>query len=161
MLIFDEENTPIVLSSIQGPVLSEYFYVLNFQIMDYHLAPLLVFEEIICPTIVVTIKGFTFNLPANWNILVCDEETLQLDVVEISELAGKEFKALVYGMEMSMIQMEKIIVSDYYPDYRNISPSLNKYQMLCHPISPKTWVNIAPSDSYNKFLKGRVAGDII
>lgn len=161
MLIFNENNDSIILDSIQGPTLSEYMYVLDLTMMDYTLAPLLIFEEVICPTIVLTIKGFTFELPANWNILVTDEDTLQLDVVEISELAGKEFKALVYGMDMSMIQMEKIIVSDYYPNYKNIGPSLNKYQMLCHPISPNTWVNVAPSDSYNKYLKEKVAGDII
>jgi len=62
---------------------------------------LLIFEEVICPTISVTIRGFTFELPANWNILVTDEETLQLDVVEISELAGKEFKAMIYGMNIN------------------------------------------------------------
>lgn len=161
MLIFNEDNDAIILDSIQGPTLSEYMYVLDLTIMDYTLAPLLVFEEVICPTILLTIRGFSFKLPANWNILVTDEETFQLDVVEISELAGKEFKALVYGMDMSMMALEKITVSDYYIDYQNIGPSLNKYQMLCHPISPGAWVNVAPSDSYNKYLKEKLVGDII
>lgn len=161
MLIFNENNQPILLDSLQGPVLSEYMYVLDLSMMDYTLAPLLVFEEVICPTILLSIHGFTFKLPANWNILVTDEETYQLDVVEVSELAGKEFKALIYGMDMKMIELGKIKVLDYYPDYQNIGPSLNKFQMLCHPISPNQWINVAPSDSYNKYLKEKLVGDII
>jgi len=161
MLIFNENNDPIILDSIQGPTLSEYMYVLDLTLMDFTLAPLLVFEEINCPTISVTIRGFTFNLPANWNILVSDDETYQLDVVEVAELAGKEFKAMIYGMNMKLPELETITVNDYYPNFQNIGPSLNKYQMLCHPISPDAWINISPSDSYNKYLKDKVVGDII
>lgn len=160
MLIFNENNDAIILDSIQGPTLSEYMYVLDLQLMDYTLAPLLIFEEVICPTISISIRGFSFELPANWNILVTDEETMQLDVVEVSELAGKEFKALIYGMNMSIPELGTIMVNDYFPNFQNIGPSLNKYQMLCHPISPDTWVNVAPSDSYNKYLKEKLVGDI-
>jgi hypothetical protein len=161
MLIFDENNDAIMLDNIQGPVGSEYMYVLDMNIMDFTLAPILVFEEVICPTIRLKIRGFEFDLPANWNILITDDETYQLDVVEISELAGKEFKALVYGMEMSMIELEPVQVVDYQPSQQNVGPSLNKFQMLCHPIEPKVWINVAPSDSYNKYLKDKVIGDII
>jgi len=161
MLIFNENNDPIILDNVQGPMPSEYMYVLDLNMMDFTLSPLLIFEEVVCATIAISIKGFPFALPAHWNILVVDDDTLQLDVVEVSELAGREFKALVYGMNMSMVELETIVVMDYLPNYRNIGPSLNKYQMLCHPISPDSWVNVAPSDSYNKYLKEKVAGDII
>lgn len=161
MLIFNEDNDAIILDTIQGPTLSEYMYVLDLSMMDFTLAPLLIFEEVICPTITVMIEDFSFNVPANWNILVADDETFQLDVVEVSELAGKEFKAMVYGMDMAMAELARISVVDYFPNYQNIGPSLNKYQMLCHPIAPGKWVNIAPSDSYNKYLKEKVVGNII
>jgi len=161
MLIFDENNHAIMLDSIQGPVLSQYMYVLDLNMMDFTLAPLLVFEEVICPTITLQIRGFQFDVPANWNILISDDETYQLDVVEISELAGKEFKALVYGMNMVNVELEPIQVIDYKINHQNVGPSLNKYQMLCHPIDPTAWVNVAPSDAYNKYLKDKVVGDII
>ncbi len=161
MLIFDENNDAIMLDCIQGPVLSQYMYVLDLNMMDFTLSPLLVFEEVICPTITVRIHGFAFELPANWNILISDTETYQLDVVEISELAGKEFKAVVYGMDMINVDLAPIQVIDYQPSQQNVGPSLNKYQMLCHPINPTSWVNVAPSDAYNKYLKDKVVGDII
>ena len=161
MLIFDENNDAIMLDCIQGPVLSQYMYVLDLNMMDFTLSPLLVFEEVICPTITVRIRGFAFDLPANWNILISDTETYQLDVVEISELAGKEFRAVVYGMDMVNVDLEPIQVIDYHSNQQNVGPSLNKYQMLCHPIDPTSWVNVAPSDAYNKYLKDKVVGDII
>ncbi len=161
MLIFDENNDAIMLDCIQGPVLSQYMYVLDLNMMDFTLSPLLVFEEVICPTITVRINGFAFDLPANWNILISDTETYQLDVVEISELAGKEFKAVCYGMDMVNVDLASIQVIDYQPSHQNVGPALNKYQMLCHPINPTSWVNVAPSDAYNKYLKDKVVGDII
>jgi len=131
------------------------------QLMDYTLAPLLVFEEVVCPTIVVKINGFRFELPASWYILVTDEDTLQLDVVLVEDLPGKEFRAMVYGMDMAMVELGKIVVDDYYVEHKNVGPSLNKHQMLCHPISPKTWVTISSSDCYNKYLKNKAVGNII
>jgi len=62
MLIFDESNNAIMLDSIQGPVLSQYMYVLDLNMMDFTLAPLLVFEEVICPTITLQIRGFRFDV---------------------------------------------------------------------------------------------------
>jgi len=35
MLIFDESNNAIMLDSIQGPVLSQYMYVLDLNMMDF------------------------------------------------------------------------------------------------------------------------------
>jgi hypothetical protein len=161
MLIFDNSNDAIVLDSIHTPIDTEHLWVLDLVLMDYTLAPLLVLEEIISPSIEILIAGFQFILPTNWNVLVVDNETMQLDVVEVSELAGKEFVALVYGPNTLMIETEVITVTNYHPNYINVGPSLNKHQMLCHPISPTSWINVAPSDSYNKYLKNKVAGDII
>lgn len=164
MLIFDDHNKTIILDNVYTPTPTNYMWVLDLQIMDYTLAPLLVLEEIICPSIKVRIRGFDFFLPANWNMLIFSEETSELDVVEISELAGREFTALVYDISDPLIVRYKpglVSVLDYSPEYVNVGPSLNKHQMLCHPISPTEWINVSPSDTYNKYLKTAVIGDII
>ena len=139
-------------------------WVIDLQMMDYTLTPLLVLEEIICPSIEVRIRGFKFYLPANWNILVFSEETSELDVVEISEVAGREFTAFVYDTSNPLITKYApglITVCNYASEYVNVGPSLSKHQMLCHPISPTEWVNVSPSDTYNKYLKNAVIGDIL
>ena len=161
MLIFDENTEAIILESIYVPTLTEYFYILDLNILDFTLTPLLTLEEINCPSLKINVRGFEFVLPATWSVLVYSEDTHQLDVVEVSNLAGNEFSSMVYGNDLSFIKPGVISVMDYYPDYRNVAPALNKHQMLCHPIGPTTWINISPSDTYNKFLKDKFVGDIV
>jgi hypothetical protein len=89
MLVFDNNNDALILDSITTPTIADHIWVLDLGILDFTLAPLLVLEEIVSPSIQLMVNGFQFVLPANWNILVCDPETMQLDVVEIAEIAGK------------------------------------------------------------------------
>lgn len=161
MLIFDDNSKPIILDSIYTPMVTEHFWVLDLELRDYMLAPLVVLEEIQCPSIALQIFGFSFIVPANWGVLVYDEETTQLDIIESRNLAGKEFTALVYGAKMNLPQPGVISVVDYNPNFHNVAPSLHKHQLLCHPISPTAWVNIAPSDSYNKYLKDIIVADLV
>lgn len=161
MLIFDNNNRAIILDDIYTPMVTDHFWALDLQLMDFTLSQLMVLEEIVAPTIVLSIWGFEFPLPANWNILVVDDDTQQLDVIELKDVAGKEFRALVFGPEKARHEMAVISVADYHPNKLNVGPSLFKHQMLCHPISPDAWVNVAPSDGYNKYLKEKVAGDIV
>lgn len=161
MLIFDADNNPIILDNIHVPTLSDHLWVLDLSIMDFTLAPLLILEETVCPSLQVRINGFDFVLPASWNILVYDKDTSQLDVIEIAESAGKEFTSLVYGPKKSAIMPGVISIINYYPEFKNVGPSLNKHQMLCHPIGPGEWVCVSPSDTYNKYLKDCIVGDII
>lgn len=160
MLIFDDEAKPLFVDSIHVPTITENFWVLDLDMMDYTLAPLIAFQEIVSTTIIVDILGFQFPLPSFWVMLVFDTETSQVDVVKIKRLAGKQFTAFVYGPQISTAHAGTISVVDLC-GYRHVTPLLNKQQMLCHPINPHMWVNIAPSDNYNKYLKDKTIGDLI
>jgi len=161
MLIFDENASPIIIDEICAPVISNYYWVLDLQLQDFTLAPLHVIEEVICPTVVLRIDGFDFPVPAAWSILVFDTDTTQLDTIELSEAAGREFTALVYGPTTATPTASVVAVVDYFVEKKNVGPALNKHQMLCHPIGPTSWVNIAPSDVYSKYLKNTTVSDLI
>jgi len=161
MLIFDDTTQPIIIDSIHGPTPTEHFWVLDLNMLDYTLTPLIMLEEIICPSMQIRVKGFEFVLPANWTILVYDRETSQLDVVELSETAGREFTALVYGPTKPYPTPSTIVVTNYFIEHKNVGPSLNKHQMLCHPIGPDEWINVSPSDGFNKYLKDTTVSDLI
>lgn len=161
MLIFDDASQAIIIDSVTTPITTDYLWVLDLQLMDYTLTPLLMLEETIAPTLTLQILGFSFKLPANWYILVYSEETMQLDVVHIGELAGDDFTAVVYGPNYNMVRGGNIKVVNYETEDINFGPALNKHQMLCHPIGPNEWVNVSPSDVYNKYLKERVTGDLL
>lgn len=164
MLICDDNNYTYIVDDIYTPLPIEYFWVLDLKMLDFTLTPLLVLEEMVCPSVMVKVNGATCMLPASWHMLVFSEETLELDVVEIGDLAGREFTAFVYDNRNPQIVRYKpsvVQVIDYSPSYQNVSPALNKHQMLCHPVGPAEWVCISSSDCYNKFLKDMVVGDII
>lgn len=161
MLIFDDEAQPIIIDSIYSPVKTDHMWVLDLTMMDFTLSPLLVLEEAICPSVQVQLKGFEFILPAYWNILVYDRETQQLDVVEISEAAGREFTAFIYGPHKHQVSSAPIYVTNYFLDRKNTYPTLNKHQMLCHPINANEWVLVGPSDGFNKYLKDKNVEDLV
>jgi hypothetical protein len=161
MLVFNNKADPVILDSIFVPTPTDYFWVLDLNINDYTLAPLTILEEIICPSITVVIRGFEFTLPAYWNILVYDMETTQLDAIQLSRLVGREFTALVFGPKKIRPVPAPIQYVDYILEHKNVGPSLAKHQMMCHPIGPTEWVCISPSDTYNKYLKDMLVGDII
>lgn len=161
MLIFDDEVKPCLIDSIYSPIIANYFWVLDLNLLDFKLTSLLVMEEIIAPTVELMVDGFKFPLPASWNILVVDDESMILDVIELAEVAGREFKALVYGPKMNMPKTMPIVVTNYTSSAINVGPMLNKHQMLCHPVAPDNWVCVSPSDTYNKYLKDKVVGDLI
>lgn len=161
MLIFDDNSQPIIIDSICTPLISEYFWVLDLQLQDFTLTPLSVLEEIACPTVILRVEGFDFPVPAAWSILVFDRDTTQLDTIELSEAAGRDFTALVYGPNLATPTAGVVSVVDYFAERVNVNPALNKHQLLCHPIGPNTWVNIAPTDAYNKYLKNTTVSDFI
>lgn len=161
MLIFDGDSQPIIIDSIHGPTVSEYMWVLDLQMLDFKMTPLLMLEEIVCSSVQVMVNGYEFVLPASWNILVYDRDTTQLDVVELAEAAGRQFTAMAYGPNKTQPSPAPITVTNYFVEYKNVGPSLNKHQMLCHPINTDEWICVSPSDAYNKYLRDIIVGDLI
>jgi hypothetical protein len=160
MLIFNENDETVILDSIHTPVLSEYFWCFNAEELDFMLSPLNVLEEITSPMFVLTMYDFDFMVPSNWNILIYDRETAQVDVIEIATAAGKEFSALVYGPKTLHAESQTIRVTGYHPVNRVVAPLMNKHQMLCHPVNPDYWVCVTPHN-VQKITKNVLLGDIM
>lgn len=161
MLIFDQDNKTVILNSVNDPVVSDSFWVLDLSIMDYKLTKLVALEEMVTPAIEIQIANFKFAVPAKWSILVADSETTQVDCVEARHLAAKDFTALAYGPKSLTAQLPNITVTNYFPQSKIVAPMLGKAHMLCHPVAPGYWINICPSEMYNKHLKNTLIGDII
>lgn len=156
----NDENKPYIMQDIFTPTPVEFFWVLDLKDQDYTLERLDVLEEIVCNTVTLRILEFEFDVPANWNILVWSEETHELDCVEVNELGGKEFTAFVFGPSMNQPVPAVASVVNYKPEYKNVVPAIGKHQMICHPVGPSEWINLAPSDSYNKYLKNLITSDL-
>lgn len=164
MVISDENSFPIWIESIDTPTLTEYFWVLQLSldgIIDFTLQPLKMFEEQTTRTLEFLINGYLIEAPTNWNILVYSEETAQLDVAEISDLTRSKFTAIVYNHKSGKITPGPVTVIDYHSEAHIRNPALNKHTMLCHHVGPDAWVMLAPTDNYNKYLKGALVGDLM
>ena len=160
MLIYDERTQPIMIDSIHNPIPSSHLWVLDLEMMDFTLAPISILEEVHCPTFVVNILGFHFTLPVNWYVVVYDVDTTQVDAVKVSELAGQSHTLLGSGPDLFRASPVTATIEEYIPKFRNVSPTVNKHQMICHPIAPGYWINVSPVDTYNKYLKDKIVGDL-
>ena len=129
--------------------------------MDFTLSPLIMLEETISPHHTLNVHDFSFKVPSTWNILIYSEETMEVDTISIKKLSGKDFTAFISGFNVTSVIPGIIKIVDYQCEDISFGPSLNKNQMLCHPISPDTWVLISPSDMYNKYLKDCAVGNIL
>lgn len=161
MIIVDSNGKPVFMDNIFSPTTTTDFWVLDLELVDFTLSPLSILEERTCPSLLIKTNDTSFIIPANWNILVYEPETMQLDVVTASDIAGCEFMGFGYGINKRLPSPIKLSVMEYYPNFTNVNPLLNKHQMLCHSISQDMWICISPFDVYSKYLKEISAGDLM
>lgn len=161
MIISDENSYPIMVDSVETPLSTEFFWVLDLVNRDFMLTPLMMNEELLTPTFELSIFGYVIEVPTNWNILLYSEETSQLDIAEVSELTRGNFTALGYEHVKNKVSPGEVRVINYNPQAKVHTPSLHKTHMLCHALGPKLWICISPSDNYNKYLKNALIGDIL
>ncbi len=161
MIISDESSFPIIIDSIETPLITDYFWVLDLEAKDFRLNPLQMNEELHTPSLLLNILGYAIEVPANWNLLVYSEDTSQLDLVEISELTSGNFTAVVYQHKKDRIHPGPVRVMNYSPNAKIHTPSLHKTHMLCHALGPDHWICLSAADNYNKYLKNAIVGDIL
>lgn len=161
MVIFDENTQPIIIDSIYSPIPSNYFWTLDLEQKDFGLTKLITIEEHTAPMLVIEIYGYTIELPADWNILICSSETSQLDISEINELTRGAFTGFVLNHKTNTVYHAPIRVIHYEPKSIMHTPSLAKNQMLCHALGPQAWICVSPIDNYSKYLKGSITNDLI
>lgn len=161
MLIVDDNNKSIIIPNVHVPVTSTHFWVLDLQMLDFTLSKITMFEEYSGPSVAIEIEGFVFSVPKEWNILIADPEISTLDIIEIDKLAKQSYHVVVYDNERNFAHCSRVRIVDQSNHELIVNPSLNRHQMLCHPIGVTRWVCIAPNDSYNKYLKDLTIGNLL
>lgn len=161
MIISDENSFPVIVDSVETPLVTEFFWVLDLVERDFKLTPLMMNEELSTPSFELQINDYVIEVPTNWNILLYSEETSQLDIAEVAELTRGNFTALCYQHRKDRVVPGNVRVINYNAYSRLHTPSLHKTHMLCHALGPDMWIALSPSDNYNKYLKNAILGDII
>lgn len=161
MIILDEHAQPIILDNIDIPFPIDHFWALDLEMMDFTLKKLELSEELTTKTLTAVINGYTVEAPADWNLLVYSPETSELDIVEFSDLTKHSYDAFVYNHKTQKLVENSMRMVDYNQLTNVQTPSLIKNTMLCHALGDEMWICIAPTDSYNKYIKGKVIGDLL
>lgn len=161
MVISDEHSRPILIDSIDTPIATDYFWVLDLVNRDFMLQELVMLEEITTPVLAFNVDGYLIEAPADWNILIYSPDTSQIDIIEISELSRGNFSAFLMDHKLNRVNKNVINVIDYNPCGTIHVPTMNKNFMLCHTAGPHHWVCISPTDNYVKLLKDCAVGDLL
>lgn len=160
MIILDEESKAVQLDNIHVATISSHFWTYDFKMLDYKLSPLTVLEESKTPVMVLEVNGFQFTVPCKWNIMVSDDETSHVDLVDIATLAGRDFPVLAFDHVRNRVFNVKAKVVDYKTEGIVVAPTIHRHELLCHPISSTAWINLAPTDMLIKYIREMVIGDL-
>jgi hypothetical protein len=170
MLIFTDYNKPLIIDSLDTPLVTRHHWVLSGSMKDFKLANIPYIEETRGPSIEIMVEGFKFVVPASWNILVVDQETMILDTVPVANCSTGSHRVLLFASYDTKVRSADISIIDLHPNFSCFHPMVGKGTMLCHPVGPETRrdgvenilnVMIGPHDLYSKYIKDMSAAELM
>lgn len=170
MLIFTDYNKPLIIDSLDTPLVTRHHWIFSGTMKDFKLSNIPYIEETKGPSVELMIEGFRFIVPASWNVMVCDRDTTLLDTVPIANCSTGSHQALLFSAIDCQVRLADINVIDFFQSYSCHHPMVAKGTMLCHPIGPEKRhdkvenvlnVMLGPHDLYSKYLKGIGATEML
>lgn len=136
MVILPEYNFPYLIDSVTGPVVPKLCWFYDAELNDFLLRPIRLLEETTGPTVKVKINGFSFLVPASWNLLVVDRDTKTVDTVQITQCSSSGFHAFLMHPEDSSYELSPVILEDLFMKESCIHVMIPRMHMLVHPVGP-------------------------
>ena len=103
---------------------------------DYHYIPLIFLESFNAPALVLKIGENRVRMPVDWKLLIGEPDFGDLEVIALSSLNDRGFKAFQFNpltsFRPSFLDVE---ILDVYQDVAWYAPKLKNGQILCVPIS--------------------------
>ena len=136
MLILPEYSHAYIIDTVSGPVVPKHAWYYDAILNDFVLRPLLMLEETTGPVVVMRINGFELRVPANWYILLVDEETKMVDTIQVSRAAGSGYKAYMMHPDIGRCEFAPVQLLDLSPEESIVHLVVAKQQLVCHPVGP-------------------------
>lgn len=139
MKILTADNTSYEMNE-----LPEYIEDLRFCVLDnsdpkdpdYFFIPLIFLETFNDPALVLRIGKHTIKMPYNWQLLIGEPDFGDLEVIPLTRLNDRSFKAFSFNPISSMMPTyETIQILDVYQDVKWYFPKLKNGQMLAIPLA--------------------------
>ena len=138
MRILTLENTAFEMNEIPDEVDDLRFSILDNSDPsnpDYFFIPLIFLESFNSPALVLDIAGYIIRLPVDWKILTGEEEIGDLEMIDVSSLNERGFKAFSFNPISSyMPEYLPIGIVDLYSDVKWFFPKLKQGQILAIPL---------------------------
>lgn len=107
----------------------------NPQEPDYHYIPLIFLESFNAPALVLRIGEHRVRMPVDWQLLIGEPDLGDLEVIPLSALNDRGFKAFEFNplgsFRPSFLDVE---ILDVYQDVAWYAPKLKNGQLLCVPL---------------------------
>lgn len=108
----------------------------NPQEPDYHYIPLIFLESFNSPALVLKVGTSFVRMPIDWQILIGEPDLGDLEVLPLTAINDRGFKAFQFNplssFRPSFLDIEII---DVYQEVAWYAPKLKNGQMLCVPIT--------------------------
>ena len=138
MRILTLENTAFEMNEIPDEVDDLRFSILDNSDPsnpDYFFIPLIFLESFNSPALVLNIAGHVIRLPVDWKILTGEEDVGDLEMIDVSSLNERGFKAFSFNPISSyMPEYLPIDIIDLYSDVKWFFPKLKQGQILAIPL---------------------------
>jgi hypothetical protein len=103
--------------------------------VDYYFLPLIFLESFHAPAICLQIGKHNIQLPMDWSILICDEDYSAVEVVPLSSLNNRGFRALTLNpLKGLSMKSEELAITNIYQDVKWYFPKLKNGHILAVPL---------------------------
>lgn len=103
--------------------------------IDYYWLPLVFLESFHAPAICLRIGKHHLQMPMDWSIVICDEELTSTEIIPLTSLSNRGFRALAYNpMMTSKIVGEHIEITNIFQDVIWYFPKLKNGHVLAVPL---------------------------
>lgn len=103
---------------------------------DYHWIPLIFLESFTAPALVLEIGGHKIKMPADWQILIGEPDVGDLEVLPLTSINDRGFKAFEFNPLSSFrCGFLDIEIVDVYHEVNWYAPKLKNGQLLSVPLT--------------------------
>ncbi len=141
MKILTIENEPFDLNTVPDEVEDMRYCVLDAsdkEEIDFYFLPLIFLESFHAPAICLQIGNSSIQMPMDWSILICDDDYGGVEVIPLTSLNNRGFKALATNpLSTKIPDCYDITITNIYQDVKWFFPKLKHGHMLAVPLESK------------------------
>lgn len=167
MLICPDWNRPLIIDSLNSPIVAKYFWAFSGPMQDYVLSPINYLEETTGQAIKISVNEIVFDVPLSWFIMISDPHTYQIDTIPVSSCVNSVCHAIAMSPDDSRYRLVPIEVVEFVDTVACVHPMIQKGHGMQHPVGMHTihekqvglTITMGPYDLF-KYVEGLAVGDI-